>query len=116
VSVSSIPSARLRAAHGGIFRGSSPQAQDRFSPILADAQRNYHVRAFKWRGIDQQRAERHLLQTPLHQLLQLCATGFNEVLADRALLPPVGFRELAHSLAVAAPTQSPHQLLPHGFR
>jgi hypothetical protein len=82
---------------------------------LADSHGNHHLLALKRRRIDEQSAELHLVQPPLHQLLQLPAAGFDEVLAHGALLQPVRFGELPYRVAVIARAQPQHELLPHGL-
>ena len=102
--------------HRRVFRGSLPNAQDRFPPVLADSQRGHHLLSFERRRIDQQRAQPRLVQPTLHHVLQLRPARLDEMFADRALLQTVRFGELAHCLAVFPRAQTEHQLLPHGFR
>src|ERR1035438_5245805 len=62
--------------------------------------RGHHLLTFERRRVDQQRAQPHLVQPPLHHVLQFRPARLDEVFTDCALLQPVCFGELAHRLAV----------------
>src|SRR5436190_624287 len=93
VSVSSIPSSRLRPAldqiaqqrahDGRVLRRPFAQAQHRFAPVAADAQCYDHLAILERCAIDQHRAEPHLPERPLHQFLHLLPAGLDEILAHR---------------------------------
>jgi FAD/FMN-containing dehydrogenase len=91
------------------------QAQHRFAPITADAQRHQYLAILERSAIDQHRTQPEFAQRTLHQLLHLLTACLDEVVAHGRLLNPVGVAELFHHRPVIPGREAAHHLVPNSL-